>query len=126
MFIKKIIFPKNFGNFKKYFSYKQKLNFLYKHIHPDILGPVCPLEFKTKNEKAVKELNLYVESLETGLKYDSINLEFFVKVEESKKDLQSQIKDNNLNLFPTYSKLNLQLDELKPNSKHNKLIKQTK
>jgi hypothetical protein len=47
-------------------SFKNKINLLYKTVHPDVLGANCPNDLRKINEKSMQELNLYIESLDKG------------------------------------------------------------
>jgi len=78
----------------------------YKHVHPDILGGTCPVEYRTTNEKSMQELNSYIESLDKGVKFESKNLKFYITLEEQDKNNEDKKKIN-------YSTLDLKLDEIK-------------
>ena len=93
-------------NFAVTLSFKNKINMFYKHVHPDILGGTCPVEYRTTNEKSMQELNSYIESLDKGVKFESKNLKFYITLEEQDKNNEDKKKIN-------YSTLDLKLDEIK-------------
>lgn len=105
---------------KPSFSFRNKLNLLYKHIHPDVLGLTCPNEFRSINEKSMQEFNSYVECLEKlNTKFDNKTIDFYIKIEEKDK------KEDKINI--TYSKININLDKIETNiSETNKISMQMK
>jgi hypothetical protein len=91
------------------FSFKNKINLFYKHVHPDVLGSECPSEYRKTNESSVKELNNYIETLgKTNTKYDNKIIDFYIKVEE--KDDNSA--DDKLNIV--FSKISINLEKVEP------------
>lgn len=103
---------KNFYNIQKRtfampLSFKNKINTFYKFVHPDVLGEKCPNELRKENEKSVQNLNAYIESLDKGTKFESKNLLFYIALEQ---------KDNKDETKVTFPKLEIKLDEIKPNT----------
>lgn len=122
----KNFFPNTKNTFYKYtikhfaisMSFKNKINSLFKHVHPDILGMECPSEFRKTNESSVQDLNNYLESLDKGNKFLNQNIDFYIKIEE---------KDKNEKLHTTYSKLSVNLEQIDPNtSQTNRITLQLK
>jgi hypothetical protein len=104
---------------KPSFSFKNKLNLLFKHIHPDVLGSTCPNEYRTVNEKSMQDFNSYIECLEkSNTKFDNKAIDFYVKIEEKSKEEQLNI---------SFSKVSINLDPIDTNiSETNKISMQIK
>jgi hypothetical protein len=121
-FFKHLTWKSNFFkiNFKAFtnlrtnsFSFKNKINLFYKHVHPDILGSTCPPEFRKVNESSVQDLNNYIENLgKINSKYDTKTIDFYIKIED------------NLTEKPiiTFSKISLNLDKIEPSSQESTKI----
>lgn len=119
----KIYFNKKFSNTflkfsKKYFSmpltFKNKINNFFKFVHPDVLGRNCPEEIKQINEKSMQEINLYIDSLDKGLKFENKTIEFFIEVQQ---------KDDKGDFISSYTKYSVDLDSISPdNFSMNKLV----
>jgi hypothetical protein len=88
-------------------SFKNKINTFYKFVHPDVLGAKCPNELRRENEKSVQNLNAYIESLDKGTKFESKNLLFYIALEQKDKKDETKV---------TFPKVEIKLDEIKPNT----------
>ena len=91
------------------FVLKNKINSLFMHIHPDVLGKDCPNQYKVNNEKAIQELNFYSESIEKGTAFKEKTLEAYISVE--KTDTKSNTKSK-----ISYKKISFTLDAINSNS----------
>jgi hypothetical protein len=89
------------------FTFKNKINSFYKHVHPDILGSTCPSEFRKINETSLQDLNNYIESLgKLNSKFDNKIINFYIKVEDTNED----IGKTNI----SFSKLSINLEKIQP------------
>jgi len=99
------------------------------HIHPDILGKDCPNEYKTTNEKALQDINSYMESIDQGLVYKEKTIEVYISLDtnEGKENKDKDLKDLNAKeIFKhkstakkhknIYKKISFSLDGISANS----------
>jgi hypothetical protein len=116
--LKSNLFKLTFKSFSKNtFSFKNKLNLFYKHVHPDILGSTCPNEFRKINESSVQDLNNYIDSLtKINSKFENKLIDFYIKI-EGQEDSKTNISFTKISINlekiepsqPDSSKINLQL-----------------
>lgn len=106
-------------NFALPLSFKNRINSLFKLVHPDVLGSECPDDFRKTNEKSVQDLNAYIETLDKdGNKFENKIITFYVAISQKQKDDSMKVN------FP---KFEVKLEEIKPNtSKSNKVSLQLK
>jgi hypothetical protein len=107
------LFKNNFRTFNTRtsgtFSFKNKINLFYKHVHPDILGSTCPNEYRKINESSVQDLNNYIESLgKMNSKFQNKLIDFYIKIEDLDED------SNKSGI--SFSKLTINLEKIEPST----------
>lgn len=107
---------------QKYFSvslsFKNKINSLFKYVHPDVLGNDTPEEYRKTNERSIQEFNSYLENLNQAHFFEKKTIYFFIKLEKKAS------KEKSENFF---EKISVDLDTLKPEmTQSNKFAIQSK